>query len=119
MKKNILLLFLFLSIAYWLSETNHRTDDWCHDRHFEEYQDGVMNHTIFGPIAYRVMVPYAVDSLSKIFGYYKEKEIVFYLNIVVIILMQFAFFYYLSNFFNNITGLLGTLLLDLGVMMSF
>lgn len=119
MKKKLLLFFFFLSIAFWVSHTNQRTDYWCRDMHFEEYQNGVMNHTIYGPIAYRVMIPYTVDFLSNICHVGSEKQVVFYLNIFLLLLTQFAFYYYLKNIFSDTESLLGTLWLDLCIMMGF
>ena len=119
MKKRALLFLFFLSLSYWLCDENRRTEYLCHDNHFEEYQQGVIDHSITGPLAYRVLMPFTIRLFSRAVPGLPEIEIDFYLNLLLVLLIQIAFFRYLKNFLPGASSLAGTLWLDLCILMGF
>jgi len=126
MPKKLIAPLLFLTFSIWVNINNDLSDYWCRDRHFQEYQDGIMNHTIYGPLAYRVMIPYTIDFFYRVIPQSllpedkqsAEKRIDFFLNIIALLLVQLAFYRYLQNFFSPVESFFGTLWLDLSVLMS-
>lgn len=118
MKKNIFLFILFLTFSLWLSLNNYKTDYWNLKNDFNEYQQGVVNHTIFGPLAYRILIPYLIDYTHSFLPGWNEKHIDLFLNIILILLVQGVFYRYLKLFFSSAVSLIGTIWLDLALMMS-
>lgn len=117
--KNILLGFLFLAAGYWVSEDNQRTEYGSHDDHFESYQQGVVQHTIQGPLAYRILMPYFIETIHYLFPEAPLKRIAFYLNIFLIFLVEIFFYRYMKLFLSEAASIAGTMWLVLGIMMGF
>ncbi|CAN5480943.1 hypothetical protein BH11BAC1_BH11BAC1_28610 [soil metagenome] len=118
MKKQLLVYLIFLSAGYLICDENHRTEYGSHDNHLMEYQQGVIVHSITGPLAYRILIPYTLQALSKFSPGQPLIEIVFYLNVLLMLLVQISFYKYLNNFVSISASFAGTMWLALIAMMG-
>ena len=79
----------------------------------ELYVDQVVHHTIVGPFAYRVLMPYTVDAIARLLPVFNRVTVDFTLKIALLFLCQVSFFSYMRTFFSLFESITGVLWLDL------
>ena len=76
------------------------------------YINGVLNRTYPGPFVYRVLIPLIEKTINDLFISFSLSNIDFFLKIILLVICQLSFYFYLRFFFPLFIALAGVLLLD-------
>lgn len=76
------------------------------------YIHGVLNGTYPGPFVYRVLIPRIEKTINDLFNSFSLSNIDFFLKIILLVICQLSFYFYLRFFSPLLTALAGVLLLD-------
>ena len=116
---------LFLGIAIMLCiadrapmHLNFHYKDVQIEQEFLSYFDGIVHGTAPGPYVYRILVPFFILNVQKIFSFADVLTIDFLLKIVLLYICQSYFFRYLRLFLGGVQSLAGVFLFDVYISLS-
>ena len=64
------------------------------------YINGVLNRTYPGPFVYRVLIPLIEKTINDLFISFSLSNIDFFLKIILLVICQLSFYFYLRFFFH-------------------
>ena len=124
--RSLVVLFVCIAILLMIADRapihlDRRNPDPPISSDFTRHFDGVINGTIGGPYAYRVLVPWTTFAIHRVVPSVSNIDIDAALKTLVLFILQAAFFWSLRRYFQPWIALAGVLLLDvlIGYSLSY
>ena len=114
------LFFLILGCAAWIVLGDRQIKNMPHQydyfqNAFYNYQNGVVDGSIGSPYAYRVLIPFSLQWSSRLLPFLELMNLDLLLKCVLLIVLQYSFWFYLREFMAPWPALAGVLVMNLMV----